>query len=104
MFSLFLFSLKKNCTFFYVKTVNIELSISFPGGYSPENNPPQGEILIGGNSVSIGYWKQPEKTAESFVVIDGVRYFRTGDIGQMRDDGSLMIIGYFHSFSQNFKR
>ncbi|VDD94489.1 unnamed protein product [Enterobius vermicularis] len=62
------------------------------GGYSPENNPPQGEILIGGNSVSIGYWKQPEKTAESFVVIDGVRYFRTGDIGQMRDDGSLMII------------
>uniref|UniRef100_A0A0N5AK34 long-chain-fatty-acid--CoA ligase n=1 Tax=Syphacia muris TaxID=451379 RepID=A0A0N5AK34_9BILA len=62
------------------------------GGYSPFNDPPQGEILIGGPNVSIGYYKQPEKTAESFIEIDGVRYFATGDIGEMRDDGSLMII------------
>uniref|UniRef100_A0A0N5ALY4 long-chain-fatty-acid--CoA ligase n=1 Tax=Syphacia muris TaxID=451379 RepID=A0A0N5ALY4_9BILA len=62
------------------------------GGYFPDNDPPQGEILVGGRNVSIGYWNQPEKTAESFVEIDGIRYFRTGDIGQIRDDGSLMII------------
>uniref|UniRef100_A0A0N5AK33 long-chain-fatty-acid--CoA ligase n=1 Tax=Syphacia muris TaxID=451379 RepID=A0A0N5AK33_9BILA len=62
------------------------------GGYSPENNPPQGEVLIGGANVSKGYWKQPEKTAEHFVEIDNVRYFATGDIGEMREDGSLVII------------
>ncbi|VDK33502.1 unnamed protein product, partial [Anisakis simplex] len=43
-------------------------------------------------TISPGYWKQPEKTAEEFVTIDGVRYFATGDIGEMREDGSLLII------------
>lgn len=62
------------------------------GGYSPFNDPPQGEILIGGPNVSVGYFKQPDKTEESFFEIDGVRYFATGDIGEIRDDGSLMII------------
>ncbi|MFH4974146.1 hypothetical protein AB6A40_000855 [Gnathostoma spinigerum] len=62
------------------------------GGYSPFNDPPQGEILVGGPIVSSGYWQMPEKTAEDFVTVDGVRYFATGDIGEMREDGSLMII------------
>lgn len=63
------------------------------GGYSPYNNPPQGEILIGGPNVSIGYFGQAGKKSDSFFDIDGVRYFATGDIGEMREDGSLMIIG-----------
>ncbi|VDM44287.1 unnamed protein product, partial [Toxocara canis] len=62
------------------------------GGYTPLNDPPQGEILVSGPNVSPGYWKQPEKTAEDFVMINGVRYFATGDIGEMREDGSLLII------------
>uniref|UniRef100_A0A915Q385 long-chain-fatty-acid--CoA ligase n=1 Tax=Setaria digitata TaxID=48799 RepID=A0A915Q385_9BILA len=62
------------------------------GGYSPFNDPPQGEVLVSGSNISPGYWKQPEKTAEDFVVIDGVRYFATGDIGEFREDGSLRII------------
>ncbi|VDD94238.1 unnamed protein product [Enterobius vermicularis] len=62
------------------------------GGYSPYNNPPQGEILIGGPNVSIGYFGQAGKKSDSFFDIDGVRYFATGDIGEMREDGSLMII------------
>ena len=69
------------------------ISTTLSGGYSPLNDPPQGEILVGGPNVSIGYWKQPDKTAESFFEIDGVRYFATGDIGEIREDGSLMIIG-----------
>ncbi|KAK6102027.1 AMP-binding enzyme family protein [Brugia pahangi] len=62
------------------------------GGYTPFNDPPQGEVLVSGSNISPGYWKQPEKTAEDFVVIDGVRYFATGDIGEFREDGSLRII------------
>ncbi|VDK77198.1 unnamed protein product [Litomosoides sigmodontis] len=62
------------------------------GGYTPFNDPPQGEVLVSGSNISAGYWKQPEKAAEDFVTISGVRYFATGDIGEFREDGSLRII------------
>ncbi|CAD6188376.1 unnamed protein product [Caenorhabditis auriculariae] len=62
------------------------------GGYSPFNDPPQGEILISGENISPGYWKQPDKTKEDFIEYKGKIYFATGDIGQMRDDGSLLIV------------
>ncbi|PIO73884.1 AMP-binding enzyme [Teladorsagia circumcincta] len=62
------------------------------GGYSPFNDPPQGEILITGENVSPGYFKQPEKTAEEFIMYKGKRYFCTGDIGEKRKDGSLIIV------------
>ncbi|VIO92469.1 AMP-binding enzyme family protein [Brugia malayi] len=62
------------------------------GEYTPLNDPPRGEILVSGSNVSPGYWKEPEKTAEDFVIINGTRYFATGDIGEFRKDGSLCII------------
>ncbi|CAD6187589.1 unnamed protein product [Caenorhabditis auriculariae] len=61
-------------------------------GYSPKNDPPQGEILIGGPNVAIGYYKNDEKTKEDFVMRNGKRYFATGDVGEFRADGSLKII------------
>ncbi|CAB3400395.1 unnamed protein product [Caenorhabditis bovis] len=61
-------------------------------GYSPLNNPPQGEILISGPNVAIGYYKNEQKTKEDFVEINGKRFFATGDIGEFREDGSLKII------------
>ncbi|CEF59382.1 AMP-dependent synthetase/ligase domain-containing protein [Strongyloides ratti] len=60
--------------------------------YSPLNDPPQGEILIHGSNVCEGYYKNPEKTKEEFVIINGKRYFCTGDIGEIRNDGSIKII------------
>jgi len=66
------------------------------GGYSTSNRPlPQGEILISGANVARGYYKQPQKTAEDFVELDGRRWFCTGDIGELTPDGSLRIIGQF---------
>ncbi|KAK0396776.1 hypothetical protein QR680_001849 [Steinernema hermaphroditum] len=61
-------------------------------GYSPINETPQGEILIGGGNVAIGYYNNAEKTAEDFITVNGRRYFATGDIGEFRSDGSLKII------------
>ncbi|TMS36393.1 hypothetical protein L596_003568 [Steinernema carpocapsae] len=61
-------------------------------GYSPTNETCQGEILINGGNVAIGYFNNPEKTAEDFININGRRYFATGDIGEFRSDGSLKII------------
>uniref|UniRef100_A0A914H486 long-chain-fatty-acid--CoA ligase n=1 Tax=Globodera rostochiensis TaxID=31243 RepID=A0A914H486_GLORO len=61
-------------------------------GYSPTNSPPQGEIVIHGANVALGYYKNEEKTNESFIELDGKRWFATGDIGEFREDGSLYII------------
>jgi long-chain acyl-CoA synthetase len=73
---------------------NIKLSTWDEGGYTVNDRPhPRGEILISGSSVSLGYFKQPEKTAESFVKdTSGKVWFHTGDIGEIRTDGTLKVI------------
>jgi malonyl-CoA/methylmalonyl-CoA synthetase len=49
-----------------------------------------GIVQIKGPSVTSGYWKKPEKTAEAFTA-DG--YFITGDIGRQDADGRLWLSG-----------
>lgn len=73
-------------------------------GYRVTDHPhPRGEILIGGDIVSTGYYKLPEKTKEDFFQEDGKQWFRTGDIGEFHADGSIKIIGMRHSrCKQNF--
>ncbi|XP_037075139.1 long-chain-fatty-acid--CoA ligase 4-like [Pollicipes pollicipes] len=63
------------------------------GGYRVRDEPhPRGEIVIGGDNVTMGYFEQPEKTAEEFSEADGRRWFRTGDIGMFYPNGTLKII------------
>ncbi|KAA0156513.1 hypothetical protein FNF28_06632 [Cafeteria roenbergensis] len=63
------------------------------GGYVSSGATPQGEICICGGNVTAGYYREPEKTAESFVEeADGRIWFRTGDVGQFDPDGVLRII------------
>ena len=62
-------------------------------GYRNTDKPnPRGEILIGGDNIALGYYKLPDLTRTEFKVIDGVRYFSTGDIGEMHPNGNLKII------------
>lgn len=63
-------------------------------GYRVKDHPyPRGEIVIGGDIVSAGYYKLPDKTKEDFFEEDGKQWFRTGDIGEFHPDGSMKIIG-----------
>lgn len=50
-----------------------------------------GEILIAGPQLFLGYWNRPEDTAAAFINVDGVRYFRSGDIGRVDEDGYFFM-------------
>ncbi len=41
----------------------------------------------------LGYYKDPEKTAATFPVIDGVRYSIPGDLATVEDDGTITLLG-----------
>jgi fatty-acyl-CoA synthase len=49
-----------------------------------------GELCTRGYSVMLGYWGQPEQTAEA---IDAAGWMHTGDLATMDDDGYLNIVG-----------
>ena len=51
----------------------------------------QGEIVVHGPEVFDGYWKRPDATAQVFMEIDGKRFFRTGDLGHVDEDGYYFI-------------
>ncbi|WP_031074647.1 non-ribosomal peptide synthetase [Streptomyces sp. NRRL WC-3742] len=52
-----------------------------------------GELWIGGAGVARGYRGDPDRTAERFTELDGVRWYRTGDRARYRPDGTLEFLG-----------
>ena len=57
----------------------------------PRGDP--GEILSSSPGISPGYWNLPEETRESFFIDgEGRRWFRSGDVGYMDDDGYTFIV------------
>jgi len=51
----------------------------------------QGEIIIHGPEVFQGYWRQPEATARAFIELEGKRFFRSGDMGRIDEDGYFFM-------------
>jgi fatty-acyl-CoA synthase len=51
----------------------------------------QGEIVVNGPEVFEGYWQRPEATEQSFMELDGKRFFRTGDLGRVDEDGYFFM-------------
>ena len=64
---------------------NMEMKIDSP---DPQNIP--GELLVRGANVFLGYYKNPEATAE---VLDAEGWLHTGDMGVIDADGSLFLRG-----------
>ncbi|MEU3980944.1 AMP-binding protein [Streptomyces sp. NPDC026672] len=66
-----------------VKVVDPVTGVTLPRGEA-------GELCTRGYSVMLGYWNEPEKTAE---VVDAGRWMHTGDLATMREDGYVEIVG-----------
>ena len=67
--------------------VGAEIKIDNPN----ENG--EGEILIKSKTLMIGYYEDKEATDEVIFEEDGERWFRSGDIGYLDDEGFLFITG-----------
>ena len=57
-----------------------------------------GELCIGGDGVTLGYWNRPELTAERFIAdpystSPGAKLYRSGDRARWRNDGTLEHLG-----------
>ncbi|MEJ2222709.1 MAG: long-chain fatty acid--CoA ligase [Desulfobacterales bacterium] len=50
-----------------------------------------GEIAICGPQVMQGYWNRPKETEEVFREIDGKKFFLTGDIGHVDEEGYILV-------------
>ncbi|UXY22699.1 AMP-binding protein [Streptomyces cynarae] len=66
-----------------VKIVDPATGVTLPRGAA-------GELCTRGYSVMLGYWNEPEKTAEA---VDTGRWMHTGDLALMREDGYVEIVG-----------
>ena len=77
-----------------------EFRIVDPDSLEPIPTGEDGLILIGGPQIMKGYLKMPEKTAEVIEIIDGYRWYRTGDKGHLDDDGFLTIVDRYSRFAK----
>lgn len=59
-----------------------------------------GLILFGGAQVMLGYLKDPQKTAEVIMKMDGHRWYKTGDKGHLDQDGFLTIVDRYSRFAK----
>ncbi|MBF6246239.1 AMP-binding protein [Nocardia elegans] len=66
-----------------IKIVDPDTGLTVPRGEP-------GELCTRGYSVMLGYWNDPDKTAEA---IDAARWMHTGDLATMDDDGYVAITG-----------
>jgi fatty-acyl-CoA synthase len=69
---------------------HLEVKVIDPATGQTKPRGEQGELCTRGYSVMLGYWEQPEKTAE---VIDEARWMHTGDLGVMDAEGYVNITG-----------
>jgi len=69
---------------------HIEVKVVDPATGRTVGRGEPGELCTRGTSVMLGYWNEPEKTAEA---IDSAHWMHTGDLATMDDGGYLSIVG-----------
>jgi len=66
--------------------------IGFDGAPVPRDDDRLGRIARTGR-LPLGYRNDPERSAATFPVLDGVRWALTGDLGRWRADGTIELVG-----------
>lgn len=51
-----------------------------------------GEIVVNGPQVMVGYYNREDENRNSFIEIDGKKFFRTGDIGRYDEEGYYFMV------------
>lgn len=69
---------------------HLEVKVVDPATGVTQSRDVAGELCTRGYSVMLGYWNEPEKTAEA---VDPGRWMHTGDLAVMREDGYVEIVG-----------
>lgn len=52
----------------------------------------EGELCLCGQQLTPGYWQNDKENSEKFLMIDGNRYYRTGDLCYYGEDNNLMFV------------
>jgi long-chain acyl-CoA synthetase len=76
---------------------NVQLSLRDDANQAlpivPGQTSAEGEICVSGPNVMLGYYHDPEATAQVIFEDAGMRWFRTGDLGHVDAEGHLVISG-----------
>nr|WP_315595304.1 long-chain fatty acid--CoA ligase [uncultured Cupriavidus sp.] len=74
-----------------VRTYGVEAHVIDPETLQSLPAGEVGEIVVHGAQIMHGYWNNPKANAESFIEIDGKRFFRTGDLACMDEEGYFFM-------------
>jgi acyl-CoA synthetase (AMP-forming)/AMP-acid ligase II len=74
-----------------VPTFGVDLRLLDPETFEPVATGEVGEIVAHGAQVMLGYWNNPKANDESFLVIDGKRFLRTGDLACIDEQGYVFM-------------
>jgi acyl-CoA synthetase (AMP-forming)/AMP-acid ligase II len=71
----------------------LQLALWRPGGTEPAAVGEAGEVVVAGDYVNRGYFRNPEADARYKVHRDGLVWHRTGDMARLDDQGRLWLLG-----------
>ena len=74
-----------------VPFISVDARVIDPTTLKEVSQGEQGEIIMSGPQIFQGYWKRPDATADAFIELDGKRFFRSGDLGHVDEEGYFFI-------------
>ncbi|CAG2156486.1 long-chain fatty acid--CoA ligase [Cupriavidus numazuensis] len=74
-----------------VRTYGVEAHVIDPETLQPVPRGEVGEIVVHGGQIMHGYWNNPKANEETFITLDGKRFFRTGDLACEDEEGYFFM-------------
>jgi fatty-acyl-CoA synthase len=75
-----------------IPTFNTESRVIDPETLQEVPQGTVGEIVTHGPQVFKGYWRNPQATEAAFITLEGKKFFRTGDLGYVDEDGYFFLV------------